>query len=450
MIIEPLRHWATFIECLSHRHVPGVPNFGFAEAYKKSLLGRKLTSITQASQTPAFKALGDFGAAFQRGIEERFGSDVHAEQRYEMLRSLQQSQDISMHELKQVLLFQRNGSNVFNPSASLTKMFLETEVNFPMSSMKVPYPAFFVKLPVGDYGLDTPTPLGPKRVEGFYTSWTWEDRTEIRKTAHELVLLPGNQVVERRGWESIVAREVPNPDKRSYFLSCAKPLPDYMTSDGYVCNILTVARDGVTNDHEDFTVQYYNFCLPHYEADTTWEDILEREGQEQHVNKELALLLFSKCSTPLQKIDTMFIRLGRLVFNIALYINQAPTEPFRDVDRVMEPHLAQWLQDKSRKPTSQLGSSYATMMKHGPVNEIKLGHRLEAQLLTQRRAVEDDAAKRSVVCHWRRGHWHRYWVGPRDSADRVLTPRWIQPILVAGDETPTEHVYSISQPSDRE
>jgi hypothetical protein len=37
------------------------------------------------------------------------------------------------------------------------------------------------------------------------------------------------------------------------------------------------------------------------------------------------------------------------------------------------------------------------------------------------------------AAHWRRGHWHRYWIGPRDG-ERKLEPRWVKPMLVAGVE----------------
>ena len=36
--------------------------------------------------------------------------------------------------------------------------------------------------------------------------------------------------------------------------------------------------------------------------------------------------------------------------------------------------------------------------------------------------------------HSRRGHWHHYWIGKRDSGDRKLILKWIAPMFINGDE----------------
>lgn len=47
------------------------------------------------------------------------------------------------------------------------------------------------------------------------------------------------------------------------------------------------------------------------------------------------------------------------------------------------------------------------------------------------------APRRRPRPHLRRGHWHHYWVGPRDSADRTLTLHWLPPTLVNARDSTT-------------
>lgn len=39
----------------------------------------------------------------------------------------------------------------------------------------------------------------------------------------------------------------------------------------------------------------------------------------------------------------------------------------------------------------------------------------------------------TVAPHMRRGHWHRYWVGPKDGERKIII-KWIAPIIVHGDK----------------
>lgn len=53
---------------------------------------------------------------------------------------------------------------------------------------------------------------------------------------------------------------------------------------------------------------------------------------------------------------------------------------------------------------------------------------------------------RGKKSHIRRGHWHHYWVGKRDSNDRKLITKFLMPIVVNGDEA--SDITSSSLPID--
>lgn len=56
---------------------------------------------------------------------------------------------------------------------------------------------------------------------------------------------------------------------------------------------------------------------------------------------------------------------------------------------------------------------------------VNIGEKLRSQ------SMPSEATGRTVKTHVRRGHWHSYWIGPRDGK-RTLVPRWISPLVVRG------------------
>lgn len=43
---------------------------------------------------------------------------------------------------------------------------------------------------------------------------------------------------------------------------------------------------------------------------------------------------------------------------------------------------------------------------------------------------KESEAGKSIRPHFRRGHWHTYWLGKRTAKDRKLVLRWVAPIMV--------------------
>lgn len=54
-------------------------------------------------------------------------------------------------------------------------------------------------------------------------------------------------------------------------------------------------------------------------------------------------------------------------------------------------------------------------------------------------------AKRSILAHTRKAHWHHYWIGPR-TGDRKLILHWIPPVYVSGIECQAAVVHRVIKP----
>lgn len=54
--------------------------------------------------------------------------------------------------------------------------------------------------------------------------------------------------------------------------------------------------------------------------------------------------------------------------------------------------------------------------------------------LLREAAAPGDPTGRTVRPHLRRGHWHGYWTGARDSTERRFRYRWLAPMVVAGEQ----------------
>ena len=57
---------------------------------------------------------------------------------------------------------------------------------------------------------------------------------------------------------------------------------------------------------------------------------------------------------------------------------------------------------------------------------LKFDNSVEAQI------EKEFITGKSKAPHSRRGHWHHYWVGKKDSGERRLILKWIAPTFVNG------------------
>lgn len=96
----------------------------------------------------------------------------------------------------------------------------------------------------------------------------------------------------------------------------------------------------------------------------------------------------------------------------------------RGTGQAEEPKRAAWRKNKRRKLVLP-AAKRTTLWSVGE----EIGQTLEA---VERGDSQD--GRTSPRPHVRRAHWHTYWLGARDSADRQPVLRWIPPLIIGGVE----------------
>lgn len=79
------------------------------------------------------------------------------------------------------------------------------------------------------------------------------------------------------------------------------------------------------------------------------------------------------------------------------------------------------------------------------VQQFNVGYRIGSMLKQYRLSIKLESTEINggkKIPHIRRGHWHHYWVGPRNSDNRELIVHWIPPITVNSnwDESPNANI----------
>lgn len=83
--------------------------------------------------------------------------------------------------------------------------------------------------------------------------------------------------------------------------------------------------------------------------------------------------------------------------------------------------------------------------KHSEIQIENVGVRIGATLRRSSRSVSPPSEKSEPTGnkrrpHMRRGHWHHYWTGARDSTDRKLKLNWIAPTMIHPEEGKMDEV----------
>ena len=129
------------------------------------------------------------------------------------------------------------------------------------------------------------------------------------------------------------------------------------------------------------------------------------------------------------------LTLVRIIFNLLLYLNSS------------EPELATQPASKERGALKKRLKKIKNKTKRRKIQK-RLDNLTEARIVWIGKSLEKEPkvvaktgaeVSRAVRQHWRKGHWHPYWVGPRKDASgnprkgdkQVL--RWVQPTFVGRD-----------------
>lgn len=411
------KHWTAYID--GANTIPSL-KAAFAEA----LTCKDVSSMAAFSQTDLSQVQHDLHVErIRAGISQPEGCfDV---------------KNIATNEAYAVVRFMRDQCKVIKPSKALAEMCCQMEVNMPVKDICFPFSAFYVELPqdfriwVSGSGTDKAC------VQGLYmirdTGATLEKAKALYKI-HRAVRI-GGQFVEANspmglGLQRLGAK--------------IETIDDMLANIGTeIVTVFAVTRDMLGETYDDFTFRVFAIDWNTDDERTAEETFLDMYGREAK---------HDSCKPPVEKILTKPAVLDddnkllfRLAANLLLYMStpEADTITHEHSDRKT------WEAVKNN-PDHYKHDKIKERMSRGVCTDVlEIGRtvtidRKNAQDAKDSGDLAADADVRTVKTHWRRGHWHRYWVGRDKSPDRRLVPKMLKPVLVIGvGSVPQQTLYAV-------
>ena len=326
-------------------------------------------------------------------------------------------------------VFHSFGRNVFRMGSSMIQMFLETELSFPIEYVHFPFPCFYIELPE-DSGVHDPD---GDPIVGFFV-FSMPYTAEDMNLQGDVVVL--GDVPLRKDEFLAHIRKLGLPEEETL---------KQLREEGSIVELPRIEKSGRTFTllaaSKDLSYIHFTAHISNDDTRTAEEAALEIP---EAVRKRNA---YRRTFIPgLPSVDAMCpmqAQMVRIAFNLALYMSQKETATERlDLEKTVEPRLRELHEACGRRPASQLQELYDRVLNEGASTIINVGQRLEVKIRAARAALQTDP-NRTVTCHWRRGHWHHFWVGKHGSPERKLIPKWLQPVPVAGKDPEIGHQYQV-------
>lgn len=313
------------------------------------------------------------------------------------------------------MCFEKLGRKVFRPQASLVNALMETDLTLPCEMIKFPFKSFYIDIPDA---VDLYYPVNVGESERIIGLFVVQDALE--PTARYFMRDIKNVRLVSIQWDAALKLrpEVREEQSHSYALKIA-----------LVTETINPISNGFLNGMMAST-----FLIKNHE-DRLFEEIL---------NETLATIkadLADYSDTEMQKVFVTISKIARIVFNLVAYLGMPKS--LQDV-QVKRGPISESLQKKiSAHARKELLARFEASVE---AEEYIIGQytTIKQQLQEPAEPVTTERGGTPKCTHWRRGHYHRYWVGPRDSKDRHREYRWIQPILIVGwGDAPTRASFNV-------
>jgi hypothetical protein len=84
------------------------------------------------------------------------------------------------------------------------------------------------------------------------------------------------------------------------------------------------------------------------------------------------------------------------------------------------------------RPTAKNRAQRRAPPKEPAIHHVgyRLGSAIRAQRIRALGSRADGQTRASVTPHVRRGHWHRFWIGPKNTPERRTMVRWVPPLFI--------------------
>jgi hypothetical protein len=340
---------------------------------------------------------------------------------------------VMLEELYALISFQSMGCRVIRPSPALVHELLDTEVTFPLSDIRPPWPILYINLPRG-CGVTVPhfhaqCPAGcDKKVtpaDGFYVTWaeTGEATRKAREDSSKLQEIG----VDEKGEMTVRAMDALHGER---LVKEADAFGDWFA------RFLAVACDDRSEDEHNWSVQYFNM---HWKKESSEE----AEGAFERFEG-----LYAGDNERAREPDAKEARnrLFHLAANLFLYMSM----PQEEGDVVWKSNEARerFRTLKDRKSSKWRRNAGQRIYDEMPTEAWVVGQTVK--VIDRTIAPGDTASgtsgeRGSPKTHWRRAHWTTRWVGSRDG-ERKKLPRWIRATLVRGrGEAPESTTYMVGK-----
>jgi len=297
----------------------------------------------------------------------------------EIVRMLQGGAGIGARLLTMAFLYAASGQPAYCVGPRLQEKFRHTSVrSTPLDNLNTPYPTIYVALPECEQLL----------WGGLRTQWHHVSGVYVMRNGDALSLLM---------WAGTNERSVDPADDATFWVS------------------IELGNCPRGNDPGTKDVEY---GLKHVFVDEKGEMSDPGMGMPE-----------SKAAR--EEITTNIGDTARIVVNLLQYLNTLNPE----IEE--QPSLDKKTVEKLRKQARRKGKKGARarqrLANHTEAKVVWVGPSIERAPRYVRATV---ATGRAVTPHWRKGHFHSYWVGPRKDAEgnpqkgTHRVSRWIEPILI--------------------
>lgn len=375
------------------------------EVYLRSLKqvrkdGFRHTSVVLSEMYDVLLKSADLTVEEQRlfGVEECYRHGRH------------RLDSLEFREIFSLMGFALHGKRVLEFSRELGECLLRTDLNIKTSEVKVIYPSVYVVIPEGiDFFI--PTGAGPRRIEGIYVTVCRDPESDvaIADSGGKTIVYEGG-FIPRAPIEKALGCEVVEAMIKDGVVGA-----ESVRYGGLYTLFFCVARDGLRKGYYDFTYQYFQYAFPPDDKACLVQDIFTEDNRRWG----------KRAPDDLKESIAHSPAIAGLIFNLFMYMAQEKPD----------------MSVKENRRMVYLRSRHGLSWEAETEMLVRYAASGEFELVEVGRGFGKGMGKRaggpheSPAGHWRRGHWHRYWVGPKDvPGGQRVEFRWIQPLYVKGRE----------------
>jgi hypothetical protein len=302
--------------------------------------------------------------------------------------------------------FKASGSKAYRVSSGLQWMLENTELrHYPCNELRLPYPVIYLSLP-------------PKyRIYNDITGWhlssgmfVVEDNNTVPR-CWRLILLAKLNDESADEWDDAIYHWMVHLD-------------DTLTVEDSITKSIEVVRE------QNKTGSYERDLILKDGTKTTLTSIIPNDGKDE--------VWFSAFEEMKQTLLPLF----QYVMNVVLYATLPDADiQFADASSEYAALRRRALQEKNKRKRKELNSRVNAI---GPHPRIILGGSIRVSRETKEaREVGLNEGRKQQVRSLVSGHWHRYWIGPKD--EQTLIKKWLKPYWRGPEAAPLtqkEHVLA--------